>query len=433
MLSTSLQPLIAVALVPGLIFFALPAYRAGNDPLVLTGAAAALSLCLLTVSLPRVRGRALHLILPLGLIVLVQLLALGANSLGCAPPVAAATAADLSAPQWFPCTLRFANSLYALLQTWVVIASGLLGFAVAGRVPVGRFNAVLVFAALVFGGLGAVRMVFDPLVLPGSAGFVNPNSLSTLLVVALLCWMQQSSGPVLDHLRSGRFIAVTGPLLLGLLLVVALVMTQSRLGMFVGLCACGLLVLVELGRRMTRYQLLHLATLLVVLALAVVALQAVAWVNRVGDIHGSLLSRLSIYEQGAQLWLKGIAFGVGAGTFEVVLPVVNTDPVLAEKLWTKAHSTYLALYIEQGIFGLIAHLYAFAAVVLILLGEWWRRRSSAAGLGLVIVFAIGAHSVFDFSMEIPGVAASVAAVLGAILHSGMAATNGPQAAAEPDV
>ncbi|MEC8038722.1 MAG: O-antigen ligase family protein, partial [Pseudomonadota bacterium] len=328
MLSTSLQPLIAFALVPGLIFFALPAYRAGNDPLVLTGAAAALSLCLLTVSLPRVRGRALHLILPLGLIVLVQLLALGANSLGCAPPVAAATAADLSAPQWFPCTLRFGNSLYALLQTWVVIASGLLGFAVAGRVPVGRFNAVLVFAALVFGGLGAVRMVFDPIVLPGSAGFVNPNSLSTLLVVALLCWMQQSSGPVLDHLRSGRFIAVTGPLLLGLLLVVALVMTQSRLGMFVGLCACGLLVLVELGRRMTRYQLLHLATLLVVLALAVVALQAVAWLNRVGDIHGSLLSRLSIYEQGAQLWLKGIVFGVGAGTFEVVLPVVNTDPVL---------------------------------------------------------------------------------------------------------
>ena len=212
MLSTSLQPLIAFALVPGLIFFALPAYRAGNDPLVLTGAAAALSLCLLTVSLPRVRGRALHLILPLGLIVLVQLLALGANSLGCAPPVAAATAADLSSQQWFPCTLRFGNSLYGLLQTWVVIASGLLGFAVAGRVPVGRFNAVLVFAALVFGGLGAVRNVFDPLVLPGSAGFVNPNSLSTLLVVALLCSMQQSSGPVIDHLRSGRFTAVTGPL-----------------------------------------------------------------------------------------------------------------------------------------------------------------------------------------------------------------------------
>ena len=213
MLSTSLQPLIAVALVPGLIFFALPAYRAGNDPLVLTGAAAALSLCLLTVSLPRVRGRrASHPAAgadPAG-----PVAALGANSLGCAPPVAAATAADLSAPQWFlHAALR--EQPDALLQTWVVIASGLLGFAVAGRVPVGRFNAVLVFAALVFGGLGAVRMVFDPLVLPGSAGFVNPNSLSTLLVVALLCWMQQSSGPVLDHLRSGRFIAVTGPLLLG--------------------------------------------------------------------------------------------------------------------------------------------------------------------------------------------------------------------------
>ena len=195
--------------------------------------------------------------------------------------------------------------------------------------------------------------------------------------------------------------------------------------MFVGLCACGLLVLIELGCRMNRYQRLHLATLLVVMALTVVALQAVAWVNRVGDIHGSLLSRLSIYEQGAQLWLKGIVFGVGAGTFEVVLPVVNADPELAEKLWTKAHSTYLALYIEQGVFGLVAHLYAFGAVIMFLLRDWWQGKSGVAGLGLAIVFAIAAHSVFDFSMEIPGVAASVAAMLGAILHSCLAVETKP--------
>ena len=428
----SLQPMIALVLVPGLIFVCLSAYRGGNDPLVLMCAAAALSLCLLVVTFPRMRGRALHLVLPLAGVLVAQLLALVGSSLDCEPAVEAAAAVNLSAPQWFPCTLRFGNSLSALFQTWVVFASGLLGFAIAGRVRVGRFNAVLMFAALMFGGLGAIRVVFDPLVLPGWVGFVNSNSLSTLLVVALLCWMQQASGTLLEHLRSGRLVAAILPLLLGLALVCTLVMTQSRLGMFVGLCACGLLVLIELGRRMNRYQRLHLATLLVVMALTVVALQAVAWVNRVGDIHGSLLSRLSIYEQGAQLWLKGIVFGVGAGTFEVVLPVVNADPELAEKLWTKAHSTYLALYIEQGVFGLVAHLYAFGAVIMFLLTDWWQGKSDVAGLGLASVFAIAGHSVFDFSMEIPGVAASVAAMLGAILHSCLAVETKPSVAVALD-
>ena len=176
--------MIALVLVPGLIFVCLPAYRGGNDPLVLMCAAAALSLCLLVVTFPRMRGRALHLVLPLAGVLVAQLLALVGSSLDCAPAVEAAAAVNLSAPQWFPCTLRFGNSLSALFQTWVVFASGLLGFAIAGRIRVGRLNAVLMFAALMFGGLGAIRVVYDPLVLPGWVGFVNPNSLSTLLAVS---------------------------------------------------------------------------------------------------------------------------------------------------------------------------------------------------------------------------------------------------------
>lgn len=80
----------------------------------------------------------------------------------------------------------------------------------------------------------------------------------------------------------------------------------------------------------------------------------------------------------------------------------------------------------------MAHIYAFGTVILLLLGDWWRTRSSAAALGVVIVFAIGAHSVFDFSMEIPGVAASVAVILGAILYPNLGAESDPTLAAEPD-
>ncbi len=416
----------------GLVFLGLTAYRAGNDPLVLTLIAGLLAAAVLMLRIPMLSSRVWHLVVPVIFAIVFQAAALIGSGLGCSPPVGPPGSVYFESFQLIPCTIRFSNSVYGLMQTWVVVAGGIVGLAAASTVSLRQISGFLIGACLALGMVHAVREVFDPVFLPASAGFVNPNSLSTLLVVALLCWIHQVA------LRWGRSSFPRRPLELagwfgiGLLLMLLLILTQSRLGMFVGLSACGLLVLLLLGGRMSRYQILHLLLLLVVAAGAFLALQALAWVNRVGDIHGSLYERLSIYEQIATLWRKGILFGVGTGNFEIVFPLVNTDPILAKKVWTKAHSTYLALYIEQGILGLIAHIYAFGAVITILLGSWWQQRSNVAVLGLVIIFAVAAHSVFDFSMEIPGVAASVAVMLGAILHSCLTVEGEPSAAVEPD-
>ena len=416
----------------GLVFLGLTAYRAGNDPLVLTVMAGLLSAAVFMLRVPRLKFRVWHLVVPLVLTLLLQAAALIGSGLGCAPTVGQPGSAFFESFQFTPCTIRFSNSLYGLMQTWVVVAGGIVGLAAASTVSLRQISSFLMGSCLLLGIVHAVHKLLDPVFLPTSAGFVNPNSLSTLLVVALLCWIHQVASRWDRSFVPRRLFEVVGWLGSGIMLILLLILTQSRLGMLVGLSSCGLLVVLLLGGRMSRYQMLHLLLLLVVTGLAFLALHALAWVNRVGDLQGSLYERLSIYEQSARLWRKGILFGIGAGNFEIVFPAVNGDALLAQKLWTKAHSTYLALYIEQGILGLMAHIYAFGTVILLLLGDWWRTRSSAAALGVVIVFAIGAHSVFDFSMEIPGVAASVAVILGAILYPNLGAESDPTLAAEPD-
>ena len=416
----------------GLVFLGLTAYRAGNDPLVLTLIAGLLAAAVLMLKVPRLSSRTWHLVVPVILALVFQAAALIGSGLGCTPTVGPPGSVYFESFQLFPCTIRFSNSLYGLMQTWVVVAGGIIGLAAASTVSLRQISGFLLSACLVLGTVHAMRELFDPYFLPTSVGFVNPNSLATLLVVALLCWIHQVASQWGRSSFPRRPLEVAGWFGIGLMLMLLLILTQSRLGMFVGLSACGVLIVLLLGGRMSRYQMLHLLLLLVVTGLAFLALQALAWVNRVGDLQGSLYERLSIYEQSAGLWRKGVLFGIGVGNFEIVFPAVNADAMLAQKLWTKAHSTYLALYIEQGILGLLAHIYAFGAVIVILLRDWWQRKSGVAGLGLAIVFAIAAHSVFDFSMEIPGVAASVAVMLGAILLSCLAIETGPSAAVEPD-
>jgi O-antigen ligase len=80
----------------------------------------------------------------------------------------------------------------------------------------------------------------------------------------------------------------------------------------------------------------------------------------------------------------------------------------------KAHNTYLELALEGGIpvaAALTACVAALAAPCLLAL---WRRRSLAFGLtGTVAAIGVGVHALFDFSLQMPAVAVSFLALLGA--------------------
>ena len=114
------------------------------------------------------------------------------------------------------------------MQTWVVVAGAIVGLAAASAVSLRQISGFLIGACLALGMVHAVREVFDPIFLPTSAGFVNPNSLSTLLVVALLCWIHQVASRWGRSSFPRRPLELAGWFGIGLLLVLLLIPCSCR-------------------------------------------------------------------------------------------------------------------------------------------------------------------------------------------------------------
>ena len=126
----------------GLVFLGLTAYRAGNDPLVLTLIAGLLAAAVLMLRIPPLSSRVWHLVVPVIFALVFQAAALIGSGLGCSPPVGPPGSVYFESFQLIPCTIRFSNSLYGLMQTWVVVAGGFVGLAAASGSHSGR-SAVL--------------------------------------------------------------------------------------------------------------------------------------------------------------------------------------------------------------------------------------------------------------------------------------------------
>ena len=394
----------------GLVFLGLTAYRAGNDPLVLTLIAGLLAAAVLILRVPRLNARGWHLVVPVILALVFQAAALVGSGLGCAPPVGP-PGSVFESFQLVPCTIRFSNSLYGLMQTWVVVAGAIVGLAAASAVSLRQISGFLIGACLALGLVHAVREVFDPIFLPTSAGFV-------IRIPCRPCWLWRSCAGSIGSRRGGADpLSARAARAGGLVWDWAFARAAPDPDPVASGHVRGALGLLPAGLAAARWPDEPVSDAASSASArsggrSIFALQALAWVNRVGDIHGSLYERLSIYEQIATLWRKGILFGIGTGNFEIVFPLVNQIRSSSKGRTQEPQHISGALHRAGGIGFDRAHC-AFGAVIVILLQDWWQRKSSVAGLGLAIVFAIAAHSVFDFSMEIPGVAASVAVMLGA--------------------
>jgi O-antigen ligase len=79
----------------------------------------------------------------------------------------------------------------------------------------------------------------------------------------------------------------------------------------------------------------------------------------------------------------------------------------------KAHNTYLELALEAGIpaaAALVLSVFSFAALCLLALLRRKAVRFALAGLGATVL--VGAHALVDFSLQMPAVAITYAALLG---------------------
>jgi O-antigen ligase len=260
--------------------------------------------------------------------------------------------------------------------------------------------------------------------------FVNKNSYATYAGLGFLCalgrlWIQLKHTESKDRAlaEKSRFIAWLKHASLRdilfafmpVMILGSLILSGSRGGLvslLAGLFA--FLVFLAANRRWSWYVWIGLAGLLFVFVASALFVGGEGLALRSGDaqIEVDAATRLRAYALiksaiGQNFWL-----GLGLGTFENGFRLYR-DSSFA--LWFQhAHNDYLELMLETGVPAALAYLGAiFLAFAVCLKGIWLRKRneifpviaSSAAVL-------VGVHGLMDFSLQIPAIAATFAALLG---------------------
>ncbi|MGV8833383.1 MAG: O-antigen ligase family protein [Devosia sp.] len=198
-------------------------------------------------------------------------------------------------------------------------------------------------------------------------------------------------------------------------LMVVVVSTGSRMGLFVLLVGGGISATIPL-RRAKR---LSILALVVPVSLAAMGMIMIVFggglLDRLGSIETNSDIRSDLYRQVWELIMQRPLTGFGAGSFEIAFPIVHLAPVSSDLVWSKAHNTYLALWAETGlVFGslpLIALGLIGARLITAVVRKRGNVETQAIALGVLSIGAI--HSMVDFSLEIPAVTFVFLALLAA--------------------
>ena len=256
--------------------------------------------------------------------------------------------------------------------------------------------------------------------------FVNPNSFGAYCGIGLICstavLLRRFSGKAprrVSFRERLRFLLVefaprNGLLLSAwLVLASALLLTLSR-GAVASTALAMLILFLMLGLRRGFSQrgimLRMLGAALVVGLLLALAGEALG--RRLWDIGPDFARRAEIYSQTLTAIGEAPLLGTGLGTFEAVYRSYRAADIRPGVLM--AHNDYLELALELGIPAttlLVIAVLALAAGCA--RGVWVRRRDfEFPAVGVAVCALAGAHSLIDFSLQIPAVAATCSLVLG---------------------
>lgn len=238
--------------------------------------------------------------------------------------------------------------------------------------------------------------------------FINRNSFATFLAIGLsvgVALLPELITRKLARNQSSVDRAFVVMVYLGglFLIMVTLLATQSRMGLFAGVAGAFFVLLLVLKQHRL-WKVLVPAAIVGALALIVVTtwtfgqgvLERVIGLESAGDTRGELY---------AQVWeqiLTRPLLGFGGGAFSLFFPAYFGPPLTLNVFWDKAHSTYLALFSELG---LVAGTLPILAVLVIFARTLWSQIASGrlsaarlASIGAMITVAL--HSLVDFSVEI---------------------------------
>ncbi len=115
-------------------------------------------------------------------------------------------------------------------------------------------------------------------------------------------------------------------------------------------------------------------------------------------------------------------FGTGFGTFRNIFPVYRSPECGIEGVLDHAYNSFLEGYLGMGIpFAVLALFVLFYLMYVFRIGYWTCQRFRVIPVtGMAISLLIILHGLVDFSLQVPGVAAYIAAALGAAVSVSVA-------------
>lgn len=255
--------------------------------------------------------------------------------------------------------------------------------------------------------------------------FVNRNSFATFVGLAIVASLMLIAETLIRHTdaRSRTTLALSTiesllwrgkwPVLAFAVMSSALLLTHSRGGAAATALGCAVFLATvaiapslraEWRRSFGWFLLIGLATAFTVSGFGVI--QRVLETPLGGDARGV------IYSATLAAIRDNFFFGTGLGTFKYVFPMYQ--PATFQGAIDLAHNEYLESMLELGV---PAAMLLFAAIgflaVQCLLGVVRRRKDALYSCAAVAASAlVAAHSLVDFSLQMPAVAVSYAAILG---------------------
>ncbi len=255
--------------------------------------------------------------------------------------------------------------------------------------------------------------------------FVNRNSFATYLGMALLAVTGFYLAGFFRVLQSGRrgrdrllhvlqqaLVRAAPQLACLLILLTALLLTHSRAGVTLSLAV--LLVMALLFgplRRAARTGFRLTIGTMACAAAAALLLSGDGYLARLTATDLDREQRLHVYAQTWQAIGNAPCTGYGLGGFAQVFPLY-AEPGVSN--YDKAHNDWLETVFELGWPAALVWFAILAGLALrCLLGFFQRRRDHVYPLlGFCASLLVGLHALVDFSLQIPGVAVTFAALLG---------------------
>ncbi len=259
-----------------------------------------------------------------------------------------------------------------------------------------------------------------------SSTFLYRNAFATYAALGLLCALAMLFRPSMRRgdLDSGwrfvtralgdYFFARRWTMMLACsVLFVAILLTRSRAGLGVTVIgACIFLLIMAWTRRRKRYVIVSIAVIGVA-SLAMFAMGGGGTMDRMGLAPSAASERVEVYGRTIDAIMLSPTTGVGYGTFANVFGMHRGASLTWQ--FRRAHNTYLENALELGIPASAALVLAIGWIMIICISAVLRHRSKAflPCLGISATVMAGLHATVDYSLQIPAVAMTYAAILGA--------------------